>query len=64
MDFLYAGVLLFFAIYLLLFLKIKRKTVKETSKFKVQSPDDLGELFQLYLTLTILAGFIIYFIFR
>ena len=64
MDFLYAGVLLFFAIYLLLFLNIKRKTVKETSKFKLPSPDDLGELFHLYVTLTILVIFIIYFIFR
>ncbi|KEY18147.1 hypothetical protein SAMN05421765_0485 [Kaistella antarctica] len=64
MDFLYAGVLLFFGIYLLLFLRIKRNSLKETSKFRIPSPDDLGELFQMYLILTILVGFIIYFIFR
>jgi hypothetical protein len=64
MDFLYAAVLLFFAIYLFLFLKIKRKEIKEISKYNVPSPDDLGELFQMYLILTILVSFIMYFLFR
>lgn len=64
MDFLYAAILLFAAIYLLMFLRIKRTEIKKISKYQVPSPDDLGELFQMYFILAIIAGFIIYFIFR
>lgn len=64
MDFLYAAVLIFCGIYLLLFLRIKRGEIKRTSKYNVLGPDDLGELFQMYFLLSIIAGFTIYFLLR
>ncbi len=64
MDFLYAAVLLFFALYLFIFIIDKRKRVKKAAEFGVPSPGNLGELFQSYVVLFILIGFILYFIFR
>ena len=58
------GLLLFFALYLFIFIIDKRKRVKKAAEFGVPSPGNLGELFQSYVVLFILIGFILYFIFR
>lgn len=64
MDFLYAAVLLFFAFYLGLYIKEKKRKIKNSSKFSAPAPTDLGELFQSYFVIVIILGFILYFIFR
>ena len=64
MDFLYAGVLLFFTFYLSLYIVDKRKTIKKAAEFGIPESYDLSRLFQSYAILIILFGFILYFLFR
>lgn len=65
MDLLYALVCVFFVILLVLYLRIKKKYIKERENDTNNiSPIDLGMVFKTYVVIVCIIIAILYFIFR